>query len=194
MKITKDKLWDLAVIAMILLLVRTFLSYGFGKVTGGQFEGLTKAELNTPIRDLSLFKVGWYLFDHQPFKIFVGLSQIIAALMLLHRKTVIIGALMFVPIIVNIIVIDLTIMDSGMAIAFFFRLSSYLLLLFLILMYHKETTLPMLKLAVSSEKRFKFEKPYWHYLLIPAVALLIEIPTALLAFAFKSIYFYFTHP
>jgi uncharacterized membrane protein YphA (DoxX/SURF4 family) len=40
-----------------ILLACVFISYGIGKLLGGQFGGLTQEELYTPIGELSLFKI-----------------------------------------------------------------------------------------------------------------------------------------
>ncbi|MFC7525545.1 hypothetical protein ACFQRK_16395 [Parapedobacter sp. GCM10030251] len=90
------------------------------QVTWQPIRNLTVQELATPIQELSLFKIAWYLFDHQPFKIFIGISQIVASLLLLFNRTMVIGALMLVPIVANILIIDLTIMPYAFKLAFFF--------------------------------------------------------------------------
>ena len=70
-------------------------------------------KMTDAIQDLSLSKIAWHLFHHQPFKIFIGISQIVAALLLLYNRTMVIGALMLIPIVANILIIDLTIMPYG---------------------------------------------------------------------------------
>lgn len=91
LKLPKDKRWDYFILTARFLLAWTFLSYGYGKLTAGQF-GISEAELATPLQDLSLFRVSWYLFDHEPFKTFIGISQVLCALLLLVNRTVLIGA------------------------------------------------------------------------------------------------------
>lgn len=88
---------ELFILGLRILLFIIFMNYGIGKLSGGQFGNLTTQELNTPIKDLSLFKIGWYLFDHQPFKAFIGISQIIAACLLLFNRTYLIGLLILTP-------------------------------------------------------------------------------------------------
>ncbi|WP_270089418.1 DoxX family protein [Sphingobacterium sp. SYP-B4668] len=188
-QIHNEKIHDLIILSIRCLLAFIFLSYGIGKLSNGQFGNLTTKELSTPIQELSLFKVGWYLFDHQPFKYFIGISQIIASLLLLHRKTVIIGALMLIPIIVNILVIDLTIMPKGLKIAFTFRLSFYLLFISALLYYYREDLLPLLKRLVDI-KAIKLVHTKLSYMLVPVFMILLECSSSV----FKLIYIAATHP
>ena len=131
-KISKEKLWDYFILIARFLLAWTFFGYGFSKLIDGQF-GISEEEMTTPVKDLSLFKLSWFMFDHEPFKSFIGLSQIICASLLLFNRTVIIGAFLFLPIITTILIIDLTFMPIGMAQSFTWRLSFYIFLDLLII-------------------------------------------------------------
>ncbi|SUJ08599.1 Uncharacterised protein [Sphingobacterium spiritivorum] len=173
LRINQEKTLDLIILSIRCLLAFIFLSYGIGKLSGGQFGNLTTEELATPIKDLSLFKTGWYLFDHQPFKYFIGISQIIAALLLLYKRTVIIGALMLIPIIVNILIIDLTIMPYNFKIAFTFRLTFYLLFIVSLLYYYREDIMPLLKKLMNIHT-IKYKHSKLSYLLIPVFMVLLE--------------------
>jgi uncharacterized membrane protein YphA (DoxX/SURF4 family) len=103
LKISKAKLWDYFILTARFLLAWTFLGYGYGKLTAGQF-GISEAELATPLQDLSLFRVSWYLFDHEPFKSFIGVSQVLCGLLLLVNRTVLIGVFFFLPIAATILI------------------------------------------------------------------------------------------
>lgn len=188
--IRKGQLIDLTILSIRFLLAIIFISYGTGKLFGGQFGNLTEMELATSIKDLSLFKVAWYLFDHQPFKIFIGVSQIAAALMLLYNRTMVIGALMLIPIIANILVIDLTIMPYGFKVAFGFRLTAYLCYIGLLLLYYKDDLVPAWR-TISSIKPLRYAN---HgtvtYLLVFILVPILEFAPAIL----KMIYFAATHP
>lgn len=69
------------------------LSYGWGKLADEQF-GISVKEMATPVKDLGIFKLSWYLFDQEPFKSFIGISQIIAGLLILYNRTLILGVLL----------------------------------------------------------------------------------------------------
>ena len=77
--------FDLLILAMRLLLAFTLWNYGYSKLTDGQF-GISEAEQNTAIKDLSLFRISWYVFEAEPFKSFVGISQVIAAVLLVYKR------------------------------------------------------------------------------------------------------------
>ena len=106
MKISKAQVWDYFILAARLLLAWTFLQYGFSKLTGEQF-GLDEQMMATPIQKLSPFDVSWYLFAFEPFNSFVGVSQIICAILLLVNRTTILGAFLFLPIITTILIMML---------------------------------------------------------------------------------------
>ena len=86
MTVKKEKLWDYLILCARVLLAWILLSYGWSKVNGGQF-GISAEEMARPVKDLGLFKLSWYMFDHEPFKSFIGISQIIAGLLLLTDIT-----------------------------------------------------------------------------------------------------------
>src|SRR5690606_22128360 len=125
---------DLIILAMRLLLAFTLWNYGYSKLTGGQF-GITEVELNTPIKDLSLFRISWHLFKNEPFNSFIGISQIVIAILLVYKRTFLWGTLMAIPIFLNILMVDLTIMPYHFKVAFFFRLTFYLIFIGMILWY-----------------------------------------------------------
>lgn len=171
--INKSKSFDYLIIVARFLLAAVFISYGYSKLTNNQF-GLSTEDLAKPIKDLNLMQVAWYLFDHQPFKYFIGTSQIICALLLLFRKTVLIGAILFLPIAVNILIIDLTIMPKGLKNAFAVRLSFYIFLDLLIFLYYKTQTLGMLA-SLTKSSEIKYKHKLWFYFLIPIFALMLDL-------------------
>ncbi|RNC87738.1 MAG: DoxX family membrane protein [Winogradskyella sp.] len=175
--IINSKRWDYFILVIRCLLAYIFFQYGYSKLTGGQF-GLKEVELNTPIKDLSLFRISWYLFDHQPFKFIVGLSQIICALLLMINRTVILGAFMFLPIVATILIIDISFMSPQFAYAFLWRLSIYILLDILILIHYKGKMLTIWK-AIWDNKTIKYKHSIWGFILIPVFAIILEFAIAL---------------
>lgn len=171
-KISKQQLYDYIIIAARVSLGCILIIYGCGKLTGYQF-GVSDQELNTPLKDLSLFQVSWYLADHQPFKSFIGGSQIIAGLLMIFRRTCIIGTLMSIPIWLNILVWDITFMQvNNMYVAFTFRLSYYLVLTFFILRHYRVSVVPIIRLSLQ-ERESNYNYPWWAYLLLPALGIVI---------------------
>ncbi|MBT2622206.1 DoxX family membrane protein [Chryseobacterium sp. ISL-6] len=184
LNLNKAKIFDYFILVIRFLLAYTFIRYGYSKLTDGQF-GLNENELLQPIKDLNLMKVGWYLFSFQPFSYFIGVSQILCAIFLLFNRTVLLGALLFLPIAANILIIDLTIMPKQMANAFAFRLSFYILLDLLIFYHYREKVINAFK-SLTSGIKFKFKHHFSLYLLLPLFALVLEfssaIPTAIFIF------------
>ncbi|WP_394747270.1 DoxX family membrane protein [Spongiimicrobium salis] len=184
--ISKAQYWDYFILVSRFLLGFVFLSYGYGKLTDGQF-GITPEELATPVQDLSFFKLSWYLFDQQPFKAFVGISQLVCGLLLMVNRTALVGAFLFLPIVSTILIIDMTFMPKAMAYAFTWRLSFYILLDFLILWHYKDK-MALIGNAVWNNVNTKFRFPLWAYLILPVMALALEffgaLPGALLRLLF----------
>src|SRR5690554_112558 len=177
---------DLLILAMRLLLAFTLWNYGYSKLTDGQF-GLTEAEQDLAIKDLSLFKISWYIFDAEPFKSFVGWSQVVAAILLIFKRTFLLGTLMAIPIFLNILIIDITIMPLSFKIAFIFRISFYLFFLGIILLYHKTQVIDALKsLTAAPYLKFKHHKKW--FLIIPFYMVLLEMSSAVPKLIFYFIF------
>jgi uncharacterized membrane protein YphA (DoxX/SURF4 family) len=184
-KISKDKAWDYFILIARFLLAWTFLRYGFSKLTTGQF-GINEVEMTTQLKDLSLFKLSWYLFDHEPFKSFIGISQIICGILLLLNRTVIIGAFLFIPIAVTILIIDITFMPASLAQSFTWRLSFYILLDLLILWSYKDR-MKVVWNAIWVNVNQKSTFPIWAYFLLPLFAIGLEIVGVIPRFMTKLI-------
>nr|WP_297308252.1 hypothetical protein [uncultured Flavobacterium sp.] len=187
-KLIKSNFLDLVVIAMRLLLAFTFLNYGWSKLTDSQFGNLTPEELATPIKDLSLFKISWFIFDYEPFKSFIGIFQIIASLLILFRRTTVLGVFILIPIILNILILDIMIMPPSMKSAFVFRLSFYLFFCFYILYQYKKDLLKVFK--ILTVKRNFIKHKYWKYLFVPLLMILLEIISSI----FNMLYYFIIEP
>lgn len=166
----QQKLYDYFILCARALLGFMLINYGWGKLTDGQF-GISAQELNTPVKDLNLFRLSWYLFDQQPFKAFIGVSQIIAGLLLFYNRTLLLGALIAIPIWANILVIDITYVRMP---AFYWRLSYYLALDFLILWHYRDRMLPALKMITTGIST-KFKYRWWTYAILPVMVIVMEL-------------------
>ena len=172
--------WDYFLLSARILLAWTLYRYGWAKLTDSQF-GVDDKTMNTALKDIDVFSVSWYLADHQPFKAFIGISQILCALLLTFNRTVVVGAFVSIPIWLNILMWDLTFM-KGMTVAFTFRLSYYLILTGLII-YHQKDKVFSAVISVT-EKNSSTKFPLWTYVILPITAIGIEligaIPNAVL--------------
>lgn len=179
----RRKYWDYFILCARMLLALSFINYGWAKLSGNQF-GVSPAEMKMTIKEIGLFKLSWYLFDQQPFKYFIGISQIIAGLLLLYNRTLILGALMLIPILANILVIDMTYIKMP---AFYWRLSYYLLLDFLILWHYKDRMIIAFRAFTRNiSTRYKFS---WKaYLLIPVMIVVLEFSPLFLELAYGMLF------
>jgi hypothetical protein len=82
------------------------LLYGFAKLTGAQFTVLD-SELDKPLREVSGFWLTWYYFGYsQAYGTIVALVQIAGAIALLFPRTALLGVCVLLPVVGNIILID----------------------------------------------------------------------------------------
>jgi uncharacterized membrane protein YphA (DoxX/SURF4 family) len=167
---TQAKYIQYLVLCTRVLLAWTFLSYGWGKLTNDQF-GIAPNELTKSVNEIGLFKLSWYLFNQEPFCTFIGVSQIMAALLLLYHRTVILGAFMSIPILINILMVDITFIKMT---GFYWRLSYYLFLDFAILWHDKEKVILGINNFIQANKnRPKYS--IWAILALPFMAILLEL-------------------
>ena len=84
-----------------------FMIYGFAKVNGSQFTSLD-SRLAAPLEDVSPFWLAWYFFGYSGlYKGFIALIEIVGGGLLVFRRTALAGALVLLPAIVNIVLIDI---------------------------------------------------------------------------------------
>ena len=113
--------------------------YGIGKIMGGQF--YRKGELPEEVAQLTLaeagaFEIAWTFMGYSYYYIlFIGISQIIGAILLLFNKTKLLGTAILIPIMLNIIVFDIFFLDKKGALV---NASLYFLMLLYILYYNKD--------------------------------------------------------
>ncbi len=170
MKVNREMLWDYFILCARVLISVTLLGYGWSKLMDNQF-GISESEMNKSVKDLGLFKLSWYLFDQEPFKSFVGISQVLAGLLLLYNRTLILGVLLSLPILANILVIDITYLKMT---GFYWRLSYYIFLDFLILWHYKDRIIVAFK-SIFDGLTTKFKYPIWAYLILPIMAIFLEV-------------------
>ena len=85
----------------------TLLLYGFAKVMGAQVTVLD-SQLSKPLGDVSGFWLTWYYFGYSAvYSALVAWTQILGALLLCFRRTALIGTLLLLPVLINIVGIDI---------------------------------------------------------------------------------------
>ncbi len=95
--------------------------YGLGKMAGGQFyrRGELPADVAaTPLGEASAFQLAWCFMGYSPLYIaFVGVTQVVGAWMLLWGRTRLLGALILLPVMINVVVFDVIFLDMPGALA-----------------------------------------------------------------------------
>jgi hypothetical protein len=84
--------------------------YAIGKLTNGQFyhKGKLPPEIaQKTVDQLGAFELAWTFFGYsQNYILFIGLSQLLGALMLLNERSKLLGVAVLMPIMINIVVVD----------------------------------------------------------------------------------------
>lgn len=94
-------------LAARLYLAYMLADYGVAKLTGDMFYNVSPEVQALPMKDVSLFHLTWYFFQRQAaLSYFVGIVQLVAAAMLVFNRTVLIGVLQALPVMLNIVIID----------------------------------------------------------------------------------------
>jgi len=170
-KFNKALIWDYFILIARIWLAFTLLRYGWSKLIGGQFY-VTEETLNSPLKQIDLLRVSWYLADHEPFNSFIGISQIVTAGLLIYERTIIVAAFMSIPIWANILVWDMSFM--GLYTGFTIRITFYLLLTILIILHYKDKIISTLQILLKGTST-KFKFPIWAYLLVIPFGFLLEL-------------------
>ena len=110
MKNLRAKWLDILELAIRINIFLKLLNYGIGKIIGGQFYkagNIPESVGNTLLKDVGSYDLAWTFFGHSDgYILCIGISQLIAATLLLINRTKIIGALLLIPILLNIILVD----------------------------------------------------------------------------------------
>lgn len=113
--------------------------YGLGKIAGGQFykqSELPKEIAQQTLGEVNGFDLAWTFMGYSySYILFIGLSQVIGAWLLLFNKTKLLGVLILVPILINIIVFDAIFFETYGALA---SAMIYFLLLLIIMIFNKK--------------------------------------------------------
>lgn len=121
-------------------------AYGLAKVIGGQFyiPGSIPPEVEMiPISQTSNFDLAWVFMGRSyGYMLYIGLAELLGAMLLLFNKSKLIGTFILIPIIVNVIVFDIFFLDQFGALASAFI---YFFMLLIILWINKKAVIEGLK-------------------------------------------------
>jgi len=171
-KISKGQLWEYFILVSRYWLAFILIFYSIAKLTGFQFY-MDSNLLETKVKDANLFKLSWFLADHEPFKTFIVVSQISAALFLIFKRTAVIGAFLVIPIWLNILIWDVSFMDRIMAIQFGFRISYYIILTGLILWFYRDKIIIAYK-SLTEKINSGLNRSVLLYISLPIIGFALE--------------------
>ena len=84
-----------------------FMIYGFAKVNGSQFT-ILDSRLAAPLEEVSPFWLAWYFFGYSGlYKSFIAVVEIVGGGLLVFRRTALAGALVLLPVVVNIVFVNI---------------------------------------------------------------------------------------
>jgi hypothetical protein len=125
--------------------------YGFGKIMGQQFyrQGhLPETIANKTVSALSAFELAWTFFGYSStYILFIGFSQVLGGILLLWNRSKLLGVAVLLPLLLNIVIVDVVYEVGGATISALF----YLVLLLYILYFNRQKV--MTALQVLTPKR-----------------------------------------
>jgi len=146
--------------------------YGWGKMLGGQF--YRRGHLPEEVALLTLgeagpFELAWtFMGFSQTYILFIGISQIIGAWLLLWERTKLLGVAILLPIMVNIVVFDIIFLDRAGALA---SASIYTVLLIVILLCNKARVQRMLQ--IMTERSFTPSESWKEWIVYVVISLIL---------------------
>ncbi len=164
--LTKDRL-EFAISIYVAL---NLFAYGFGKMAKVQFT-YDGPLLEKTIGDLNGFELTWVFFGHSyPYVIIIGMTQVIGAAMLIPKVTRIFGTLILIPVMVNIVLIDVF---YGIHFGATMNAIYFLVGLLLILLLNKSRVLKAIEtLIIKSKDRLNLSR-LLQYILIALIGILV---------------------
>ncbi|XWN37661.1 MAG: hypothetical protein ROO71_01790 [Balneola sp.] len=184
MQITKKKVLTHLELAARIYAATMLLTYGFGKLMGGQFyQGeIPEAVASLPISEVGGFDLAWTFFGYSfGYILFIGGTQILGSFMLFFHRTKILGAAILIPVLMNIIVVD-----------FFFEIStgamlsaiSYFTAVSFVVFYNREKVIEAIKAVIpeSGEKKSRGQKLFKLGIAVAIVAVIILLENQMLNF------------
>ncbi|RYF71590.1 MAG: hypothetical protein EOO39_13690 [Cytophagaceae bacterium] len=88
-------------------LALSIATYGFAKILKTQFQS-PDFRLDTPLGEVNGFGLTWYYFGYSyTLAVIIGLIQVGGSVMLLYRRTTLLGVILLLPVMINIVLINL---------------------------------------------------------------------------------------
>lgn len=190
LKLKREQIFDFIILILRWYLAYYMADYGIGKLTGNQFGHRSAEILNTPLKDVDKFHLAWHLFSlDRTFDIVVGITQIIGAVLIVVNKTALVGALVLLPILGQIFLVDLAFTTNVFGSALPIRLSCMILSDLLILYYYKDKMILVWNnLTRGTTTKFKYK--WWVFILLPFFGLATDFVLGALTYPIKLLIFW----
>ena len=181
----KEKIIDFGILALRWYLIFYMISYGWSKLTLSQFGVHDSSILEKPIKDIDSFYVAWHLYGRSTFfNISTGILEIIGGILIIFNRTLIIGTLLVLSILVQILIIDIAFTTGVLGLALPIRIGGMILSNLLILYYYKEKIIIMWQnLTKGITTKFKYK--WWIYLILPIIGFLMDFVIIILTLPIK---------
>lgn len=170
MSLTRQQVYAALDFAARIYLAYYLFDYGLSKLNGGMFNNATTAILQTPLQQVDSFHLTWYSFHRNPLLTHaVGILQILSALLLIINRTVLLGCALALPILINILLIDISVFpDMALAV----RVSFYIILVLAFCFYRKQQVIAILNIMLQPTTKLVWKNVFF-MLLIPIILLLL---------------------
>lgn len=174
MKLNRTQAIDFGILILRWYLAYYMADYGWSKLMGEQFGIHDPTIMEKPLKHIDKFYLSWYLFSlNRSFDIIVGFSQITGAVLIVINRTMLIGALMLLPILGQIFLVDVAFTMNMFGSILPIRLTCMIVSDLLILLYYKNRMIEVWKILTKNiTTRYKYK--WWVYLLLPIIGLLMD--------------------
>jgi hypothetical protein len=115
--------------ALVMILCSIVFIYGIIKAIPVQMSFPSFISLQTPVGEMSPFDLIWITFGYgTPYQVFGGILEVLAAILILFRRTRIVGLVILIPLMVNIIMLNYTYQIGVLTLSFYILLVALFLL------------------------------------------------------------------
>lgn len=183
LKLNSRLLFD--VIRFYLALI--FIVYAKNKLMDDQFM-VHPYYYDIPLKDVNKFALAWFTFGFEPFNVGIGIVQLAIAVLLIFRRTVLIGAVFYFFVMSAILLIIMTYLEGWDSIVMISKVLFFMLLnLYLIYYYKAEIISFWKKFSVKiTRQKFSFR--------VVLIVFLGMIVLNILSFFAKYLYLIFADP
>lgn len=175
--------WDFLVLVLRWYLAVYMLDYGFTKIFDGQFN-IPIEIASKPMSEIDNFYIAWHLFGtNKLFGIVNGIFQIVGAILLIINPTVLFGALLLLPVLFQIFLVDVCFTTNMFGINLPLRLGGMLLSNIVILYYYKDRLAKVFRDLFGTTCKYKY--PWYIFILLPFIGFSVDFIFTILTMPIK---------